>query len=214
MNNVINWLNSYTELIENFIQKQSVLAPLLLLLVEEAGVPIFIPGDGVLAYTGYSIQTTHQSSLLIAFSVAVLAVVIGSSILFFASRRYGQRLIVKLSRFIFLKQSHLDRAEQLFKRFGIWTIIVGRHIPGMRIPITIFAAISGVRYRTFILSTLASTLLWIWLYLSLGKRYGHDLQHYIDQSTGITIGVVVALVALVIGLHIWCTPTRPITQPY
>lgn len=200
---VADILNRYTELIETFIQKQSVLAPLLLLFVEEAGVPILIPGDGVLAYTGYSVQTTHQSSLLIAFAAAVFAVIIGASILFFAARRYGQRFITKLGKFIFLKKSHLERAEHLFKRYGVWTIIVGRHIPGMRIPITIFAAISGVRYRTFVLSTLSSTLLWIWLYLSLGKRYGSNLQHLLSQSTGLTIGVLTGLVLVIFGLHFY-----------
>ena len=200
---VADILNRYTELIETFIQNQSVLAPLLLLLVEEAGLPILIPGDGVLAYTGYNVQTTHQSSLWVAFAAAVFAVTLGASILFFAARRYGQRFVTKLGRFIFLKENHLQHAERLFKRYGVWTIIIGRHIPGMRIPITIFAAISGVRYRTFILSTLASTLLWIWLYLSLGKRYGSNLQHLLSQSTGLTISMLAGLVLVIFGLHFY-----------
>jgi len=73
----------------------------------------------------------------------------------------------------------------------------------MRIPITIFSAISGVRYRTFILSTLASTLLWIWLYLALGKRYGTNVQHLLSQSTGLTIGVLVSLVVVILSLHFY-----------
>jgi membrane protein DedA with SNARE-associated domain len=199
----LNFLNRYIELIEVLIQRQSVLAPLLLLLIEEAGVPILIPGDGILAYTGYNIQTAHQSSLWVAFGVAMLAVAVGSSILFFLSRRYGQQFIQKLGKFIFLKDRHLDHAERWFKKYGFWTIVIGRHIPGMRIPITIFAAISGVRYRTFILSTLASMILWIWFYLSIGHRYGSSLQQLLSQSTGITIGVLVGLFSLVIGLHVY-----------
>lgn len=198
----IIWLNQYIEHVEQFIQKQSVLAPLLLLFIEEAGVPIFVPGDGVLAYTGFSVQAAHQTSLWLAFSVALCAVILGSSILFFISKRYGQTLITKLGKFIFLKENHLKRAEQLFKRYGVWTIIFGRHIPGMRIPITIFAAISGISYRTFILSTLTSTLLWIWFYLSVGKRYGADLQQLIQRSTGVTIGVIIGIVVIIVGLHL------------
>jgi membrane protein DedA with SNARE-associated domain len=200
---VASLLNRYTELIETFIHHQSVLAPLLLLFVEEAGVPILIPGDGILAYTGYSIQTTNQSSLWLAFVVATCAVTLGASVLFFAARRYGQRLIAKLGKFIFLKDSHLQRAERMFERYGVWTIIIGRHVPGMRVPITIFAAISGVRYRTFIISTLVSTFLWIWLYLSLGKRYGTSIQQLLSQSTDLTIGVLIGLVVVIFGLHFY-----------
>jgi membrane protein DedA with SNARE-associated domain len=200
---VANLLGQYTEFIESFILQQSVLAPLLLLFLEEAGVPVLLPGDGILAYTGYSIHATHHSSLWVAFGAAVIAVTCGASVLFFLARRYGERLVVKLERFIFLKESHLRHAEHLFKRYGVWTIIIGRHIPGMRIPITIFAAISGVRYRTFILSTLVSMLLWIWGYLYIGQRYGADLQHLLSQSIDITIGVVSGLVLLVLGLHVY-----------
>ncbi len=203
MHQTVSSLGRHTELIATFIQQQSVLAPLLLLFIEEAGVPIFIPGDGVLAYTGYIVQSTHQSSLGVAFAAGVLAVTVGASILFFAARKFGPQLVTKLGRFIFLEESHIHRAEQLFQRYGIWTIIVGRHIPGMRIPITIFAAISGIRYRTFIACTLVSTLLWIWVYLSLGKRYGSDVHHLFSQSVGLTIGVFASLFALIIGLHMY-----------
>ncbi len=201
--NFFIWLDQYTELIERFIQAQVVVAPLLLLFIEEMGVPIIVPGDAILGYTGYSISKTHGASLWFAFSVALLAVMLGATILFFAARKWGKRLVDKLGRFIFLEESHIERAETLFKRFGVWTIVFGRHVPGMRIPITIFAAISGIKYRTFILSTLASTVLWILFYLKIGKRYGGDIQHTIQKYAGLSLAILIAVILLIIGLHIW-----------
>jgi membrane protein DedA with SNARE-associated domain len=186
--------------------------PLLLLLIEEAGMPIFIPGDAILAFTGYSVQSSQHASLLLAFAIATVAVLCGASILFFVARRYGQTVIEKLGRFIFLKQRHLERAEQLFKRYGVWTIIFGRHIPGMRIPITIFAATSGVRYMTFILSTFVSTVLWIWLYLFVGRRYSASIKHLLTQSFAVTAGVVAIIVLAIIGLHIYGNGRRESNQ--
>jgi membrane protein DedA with SNARE-associated domain len=197
------YIDRYTDALRLFISHQTVLAPLVLLFAEEAGLPILLPGDGVLAYVGSSVQSSHHASFWLAYAVACIAVLSGASILFFTARRYGERFIAKLGRFIFLKPSHLARAEKLFKRYGVWTIIVGRHIPGMRIPITIFAATSGVRYRTFILSTLASTLLWIWFYLSVGKRYGSSFKHLISQSVTLTIGIVATGALLIVGLHLY-----------
>jgi membrane protein DedA with SNARE-associated domain len=208
INFVITLIDRYTDALELFISNQIVLAPLVLLFAEEAGVPILLPGDGVLAYVGYSVQTSQHASFWLAYVVACTAVLCGASILFFVARRFGERFIDKLGHFIFLKPSHLERAEKLFKRYGAWTIIVGRHIPGMRIPITIFAATSGVRYRTFILSTLVSTLLWIWFYLSVGKRYGSSFRHLISQSVTVTIGVVIAGALLVVGLHLYGRHSR------
>ena len=200
---LIQGLDAYVDLVENFIQQQSVLAPLLLLFVEEAGIPIFVPGDGVLAYTGYSIQTSHHSSIWLAFSLAVVAVVVGSSILFFVARRYGQAFISKLGRFIFLGPNQIERAQNLFNRYGVWAIIFGRHVPGMRIPITVFAAVSGVRYRTFILSTLASTMLWIWFYLAIGQHFGGQITHALRRSTTLTLGIAIAAVIVIIAMHLY-----------
>lgn len=177
--------------------------PLLLLLIEEAGVPIFIPGDAILAFTGYRVQSPQHASLLVAFAIATVAVLCGASILFFVSRRYGQTVIEKLDRFIFLKQRHLELAKQLFKRYGVWAIIFGRHIPGMRIPITIFAATSGARYLTFILSTFVSTVLWIWLCLFLGRHYGTSVKYLLSHSIFTTVGAAVTIVLVIIGLHIY-----------
>ena len=188
--------------------------PLLLLLIEEAGVPIFIPGDAILAFTGYSIQSSQHTSLLPALAIATVAVLCGASILFFVSRRYGQTVIERLGRFVFLKQRHLEQAEQLFKRYGVWAIIFGRHIPGMRIPITIFAATSGVRYLTFILSTFVSTVLWIWLYLFLGRHYGTSVKHLLSRSIVTTVGVAIAIVLVIIGLHIYGKRRRKSNDRY
>ena len=179
-----------------------VLAPLLLLFLEEMGVPIFVPGDAILGYTGYRLSQTQGVSLWLAFFVAMVAVLAGASVLFWLSRRWGQKLIDRLGRFIFLRDSHMKKAEGLFARFGVWLIIFGRHIPGMRIPITVFAATSGVRYRTFIICTFISTSLWILFYLSIGARFGGDARQIFQHYATLSLVVLVALVLTFIGLHI------------
>jgi membrane protein DedA with SNARE-associated domain len=203
MQTVLLFLDRYTEFIERFIQAQSVLAPLVLLLVEEAGVPILVPGDIVLSYTGYNVRSAGQLTLWLTFAAATCAVIIGSSILFFLARKYGRSVVLRLGRFVFVDEGRLIQLEELFRRYGVWTIIIGRHIPGMRVPITIFAAISGVRYRTFILSTLASTVLWIWLYLRLGQKYGANIKHILSQSSGLTVAALVGVVAIILSLHFY-----------
>lgn len=202
MNQLFIFLDHYTDNVQAFISSNVILAPLLLLLAEEMGFPILVPGDAILGYVGYGLSTTDSASLWEAFILAFISVLAGSSILFFLSRRYGDFVINKLSRFIFLKQSHLERAEKLFAKYGIWTIIFGRHIPGMRVPITIFAATSGVRYRTFLLGTALSTALWILFYLSLGKRFGSDVQHSIHRYVIVSVVIIGVVVIGVVGLHI------------
>lgn len=206
---LMDWLNRYTNVITHFIEGRLVLAPLLLLFVEEAGVPIFVPGDAIVAYTGYRLSVVHgPAGFWEAFITAQVAVILGASILFSLARRWGQTILDKLGAFMFVRERHIQYAERMFAKFGVFAIIVGRHIPGLRIPITFFAATSGITYPTFIVSTLASTSLWIWFYLAVGKGAGPALQSHLRGYATFTISIVVIVVAIIVALHVLGTIRR------
>lgn len=195
------WLDQYVDVIQRLIMGKAVLAPLLLLFIEEAGVPIIVPGDAIIAYTGYRLSMDRGGvGLWEAFIVAQIAVIAGATILFFLSRRWGQILVDKIGSFIFLKEKHIKHAERLFAKFGILGIIIGRHIPGLRMPVTFFAATSGVRYRTFVFSTFISTSIWIVFYLTIGKDLGvtfhQQLQHYVGLTVLGTLFLTLGIIAL------------------
>src|SRR6185437_11853050 len=124
----------------------------------------------------------------------------GATILFFAARRWGQWIIRAMARFVFLEEKHIQRAERLFAKYGVLGIIVGRHIPGLRIAVTVFAATSDVKYLTFIISTFISTSIWILFFLSIGKRVGvnfhQEFQHYIGISAAVLAALTVGLFVL------------------
>lgn len=198
------WIDRYSDFVEAFLRSNEVLAPLLLLILEEAGLPLLVPGDAILAYVGAAVKhSNYPVSLITATIVAALAVLIGSSILYFISKRWGTILVRKLGKFLFIKESHIEHAEKLFAKYGVLTIIFGRHIPGMRAPITIFAAISGVKYPTFIISTFISAILWIYFWLNVGHRYGQDIQNIIHRHTWPSIIVILLIIAAIIFAHFY-----------
>ncbi len=205
MNRYIAPLDNYADNLELFLSHHAVLAPLLLLLAEEMGLPILVPGDAIIGYVGYSLTRTHAATFVEAFIVAMFAVLLGASILFYLAKRYGNGLLRKIARYIFLQEKHLEKAETLFAKYGIWAIIFGRHVPGLRVPITILAATSGVKYRTFLLCTIASTTLWVLFYLSIGKSLGNDIQHTIHKYVWLSVGIIVATLVVTVGLHIYGT---------
>lgn len=197
------WLDQYTDALQHFIATKLVLAPLLLLFVEEAGIPIIVPGDVIIAYTGFQLTSTASGpQMWEAFITAQLAVIGGATILFFVSKRWGQLLIKKLAKFVFIQERQVERAERLFAKYGPLAIIFGRHIPGLRIPITVFAATSGVRYRTFIICTFISTSAWILFYLSIGKKLGVNFHDEFQKYIGISFGVFAGLMLGIVVLHL------------
>lgn len=200
---VFSWLDRYVDLVEQFLASKAVLAPLLFLFLEEAGVPLPVPGDMIIAYTGYRLSLNPSGpGIWQAFIAAQFAALSGATILFFLSKRWGQMLVLKLGKFIFLKEKHIRHAERLFARFGVLGIIVGRHIPGLRIPVTVFAATSGVSYPIFLGSTFISTSAWILFYLFAGRRLGTSFHDLLHQYVGLSIFVVAVVVAVFIAIHL------------
>ena len=196
------WVDQYIDTVQQFLASKIVLAPLLLLFLEEAGLPLIVPGDMIIAYTGYKISLNPGGpGLWQAFFAALLASLLGSTLLFFIAKRWGQRLVIQLGKFVFIQEKHIRKAEQLFAKYGILAIIVGRHIPGLRIPITIFAATSGVRYITFIASTFVSMAAWILFYLSAGRRLGASFHTEVQKYIGFTLGFIALVTLGILLLH-------------
>lgn len=153
------------------IQHQAYLAPVFFLALEELGIPMPIPGDLVVAYTGYQVSK-GIIPYPIAFIMLFGAILLGSSGLYYLSLKYGQHIVLKFGKYIHLDEKKLITVEEKFKKFGPWVIIFGRHIPGFRIPITVFAGMSHITYKTFILSTFISIIFWIPFYLWIGASLG------------------------------------------
>ena len=140
-----------TDWIASFVTHQALIAPFILLLIEEAGIPLPIPGDAYVAFAGYQVSLKHIPYIE-AFLLLICSVLIGSSILYYISARWGKMLVLKLGMYLHVDEKKLLRIETSFKKYGIWVIIFGRHLPGLRIPITIFSGISGISYKTFIMN--------------------------------------------------------------
>lgn len=153
----------------SILSNQIIFAPILLA-VDEFGFILPI-GDIIVLYTGYQVAK-GKVSFTLAFLLLLSAVLIGASALYYLSFRYGQTVLLKLEKYIHLDMKKLEVIEKKFNKYGPIFIIFGRHIPGFRIPITIFSGMSEITYPTFIISVVISTIFWLAFYLSIGMKLG------------------------------------------
>ncbi|MEA2683351.1 MAG: hypothetical protein QOK05_1679 [Chloroflexota bacterium] len=178
------------------------LAPIPLLYIEESGVPLPLPGDVFVMYVAHHIPHTPLA-LGLAWAGLVTAVVLGATNLFWLSRRIGTGLPEhRLGRLLHVTPARVERARAWFGRYGPAALIVGRHIPGFRVPLTVAAGIAGVSYRTFIVSVAISTGTWVAVFLYLGVVFGGRIGHLIElhrRTTFLLVGGFVVLVLLGAG---------------
>ena len=185
-------------LIGGVLNRYGAPASFILLYVEESGVPIFIPGDVYVAYLGK--LAAGSPPKLIASWLGIIAVVMaGSSNLYWVSRLWGRRVLdhPRVSALLRLDADRLAQAERWLGRWGVLAIIFGRHVPGLRIPITVVAGTLKVRYTTFLPSVAVSSAVWAALGLWLGATFGRSIGSFLTVNRLIYLLAVVAVVLVV-----------------
>jgi membrane protein DedA with SNARE-associated domain len=166
-----SWWRPLTHVVRVFVLQHQSSGLFLVIFLEELGVPLPAPGDAAIMYGGY-LTTTGAIPYPLAYLAVVSGAVLGSACNLTISRRYGRPFIQRFGKYIGVTEEKLVRAERIFKRWGPWAIILGRHIPGMRIVLSALSGILGVPYRVFIPCVLVSAMLWAAIFLEIGRHVG------------------------------------------
>jgi membrane protein DedA with SNARE-associated domain len=180
-----------------FFRHQPILGPMLLLIAEEAGIPMPIPGDVYISYTGYEIFRGHISYIS-AFIFLLLAVLLGSTILFFLAKYFGEKVILKFGKYIHINDKKLKFIEKKFLKYGPLVIIVGRHVPGFRIPVTVFAGISNVPYPIFIMSEFISVSIWIAIFMQIGESLGRKTLNLFHSHYSFLLFLIIPVILTIV----------------
>src|SRR6478752_4091047 len=96
---MVDWWTEISLAAASFLDRHGLLAAFVFLLIEEAGVPVPVPGDVLMLILGVRART-GAVELWEAILVTWLGTVVGSSILYYVSRRAGRGLVYRYGRFI------------------------------------------------------------------------------------------------------------------
>ena len=186
-------------LFADWLRQFGALAAGVLLAMEEAGLWLPIPSDAFVAYTGHLLIPTLWL-LPVALAGLTACALLGASILFLISARWGPAVIFgELGRVAHLNPGRIHRCERWFSRWGYWAIIVGRCLPGTRIPVTVAAGLFGVRYRVFAVGVVISTAVWAAFFLVVGVTLGNTAIDFFQGHENARALAVISLVSLVLG---------------
>jgi membrane protein DedA with SNARE-associated domain len=182
--------------VRDAIKRFGYLGGFLLIYVEESGIPLFVPGDVFLVYVGHRLPANIWAWLA-AWLGFVVAVVLGSTNLYLLSRRLGRRVLAHpVARFLHLTPERLAKAESEFRQWGPWAVILGRHVPGLRVPITVAAGILEMELRIFLASVAISSAVWAAVFLALGIAYGESVARLLHMPVTYTfLPVLLGLLA-------------------
>jgi membrane protein DedA with SNARE-associated domain len=168
-----SWLHPLARGLGHFLHEHQALGLFLVIFAEELGIPLPAPGDVAIAWGGY-LTTTGAIAYPMAYVAVIGGAVTGSFCLYSLSKRFGHPFLLRFGRYIGLHPQRLAKAARAFQRWGPWAIIVGRHIPGMRIVLSAFAGIFEVKARVFVPCVLLSASIWAAIFLEIGRLLGRN----------------------------------------
>ena len=170
---------------------------------------VMIPA-GFLAARGELSLHAAFPDLAIAIAVGVLGSILGAYVNYFLSASLGKPFLRRYGKWFFLSPAALDRACEIFNRYGNLATFMCRLLPAIRQLISIPAGIAKMPFGPFTLYTALGAGIWtavlaltgFWLGRTAGDITYLELVHrgkaFID---GNMIWVVLAL-ALLVALHI------------
>jgi len=168
------------------------------ILVEEAGVPLPLPGDLFIAAMGF-LAHAGRASYAPTAAVVTIATVLGAGVLYLLARHAGRPLIVRVARPLGYTEEREVRLEAWLARRGAAAVVLGRLIPGLRIVMTVVAGALRLRQSTFALGTLVAGLLWATLYFWIGWALGEGYERVVDAGALSSLWPVASAIAIAGG---------------
>ncbi len=158
-----------------FLIAHRYLALFLYVFVEEAGIPLPVPGDVSILVVS---TLKNVNYIGVAFFV-ITATLFGSSILYFVSFKFGRPFLDKFGSKIKVTPERTERIQKWMKKYGGPAIVIGRLTPGLRTVTSIAAGIFQVSFRTFFIYTAVAAWIWATIYYTIGKIFGKNYKSII-----------------------------------
>jgi membrane protein DedA with SNARE-associated domain len=190
-------LPGFLATVGKYLAEYSYWAVLLLVMVENFGVPV--PGETILIAAAVDAGTGRLSIVLVGIT-GFVAAVIGDNIGFAIGRYGGRALVARWGKYVFLTEKRLGRAERFFDAQGAKIIVFARFLEGLRQANGIIAGIIGMPWLRFVAFNALGAALWVGCWVSVGYFGG---RHITTIYTYVTRYSLYALIAAAIAAVAW-----------
>ena len=157
-----------------------------------------VPSEVVMPPLGMAVRHGEYSWMgaIMATSAGSL---IGSLISYALGWWGGKKVVVKVGKYFFMNESHLNLTSDFFGKYGSFTVFVSRFVPVVRHLISIPAGIARMNLLKFCLYTVVGATLWNTLLLYIGYKLEDNWEQVKKYSAPIDYGIIFVCVAGAVG---------------
>ncbi len=150
---------------------------LLLMTIESSFIPfpseiVMIPAGFLSARGEFFPRESGLLAVLVAVVCGISGSLIGAYLNYYLSLKLGRPFLHKYGKYFFLPSEKLDRAEEVFRKYGDVTTFICRLIPVIRQLISIPAGLSRMDFGRFSLFTALGAGVWVIFLSGIGFWLG------------------------------------------
>lgn len=177
------------------------------LLLEFIALPF--PGETTMAFAGF-LSYTDRLDFIVLIAVAFAGTTIGMTITYFIGLKAGLPFIQRYGKWFLFSPAKLEKTQRWFERYGSILVSIGYFIPGVRHFTGYFSGIIALPFRKFALYAYSGALLWVVLFLGIGKIFGPQWMgiFHLFELYALWIISGIAVIAVLILLYRYRQPIR------
>ena len=155
-----------------------------------------VPGETVVILSGF---LAFQGYLKLGDCMVIIALgaVLGDTVGYGIGKTVGRGYFERHKRLLFLKESHIQKTDQYFRKHGGKTVFLGRFVGLLRAMVPFTAGISKMPYGKFFTYNIAGGICWAVTFTLLGYFFGQSWQ-LIEKWSG-RAGLFVFFIILVVA---------------
>lgn len=161
-----------------------------------------IPSEVVLPLAGF-LAGQGKLGFVAVLVWATVGSLVGALALYWLGAALGlQRLCRLAEKMPLMDGRDVERASEWFQRHGVWAVLLGRMVPGVRSLVSIPAGVERMPLWLFSLLTVIGSAAWNALFIGLGWLLGDrwtEIGTYSDIINYVVIGGIVLVCAVLLG---------------
>ncbi len=121
-----------------------------------------------------------------------LGATLGAMVGYLLGRYAAMPVILKYGKFVLIKPHHIERAEKFAKKYGVYSVLIGRVLPV--VPFKVFSIAAGITKIPFV-PFVVCTLIGVVPRIFLLSMFGMGLAKYTKPTLMVAGGIVLIFLA-------------------
>ncbi|MGI6548463.1 MAG: DedA family protein [Syntrophomonadales bacterium] len=156
-----------------------------------------LPSEIILPFGGYLVSQGVMSYWE-AVLAGLLGGTLGSTIAYVVGSYGGRPFILKYGKYFLIREHDVERADDLFSRYGTKIVFWARFMPVIRTFISLPAGITRMDFTRFLIYTIAGSIPWTLVFVYAGVKMGDNWNYIRSIFEKFDVFIILALVAIVL----------------